>query len=432
LKQEDVVNRAGRVTALDGLRGAAIALVLGYHSLLLPAAASIGDRLYARVAGLGWSGVDLFFVLSGFLVTGILLDSRRGIDFRNFYARRFLRIFPPYYAFLLLRLLLMRTGAFAQVPALDGKDLFYLFSYLTNVALAFQLSTPDAYTFDLGIFWSLAIEEQFYLVWPLLAWGLGPKAFMRVVCALFVAAGVVRFTLLSRGYGFAAAYMLTPCRMDALGAGALVALLVREQIDERRLRQGARIVLLACATGLAAIILGSRSPSAATWAMETVGYSLFAGAYASSLMLLVVGAEDRAIVRMFRSAPLVALGRRSYAMYLVHATIVSETAQWFRAHGEALSIGASRLPGQLAFTAFVFFASYAAAVVSWHALERHCMSLKRFFPLPRPETQPVPGASLLSSWGWPAGATLALGAFGLLVSIALRLLGMGDVPPVGP
>jgi peptidoglycan/LPS O-acetylase OafA/YrhL len=430
LKQEEVANRAGRLTALDGLRGTAIALVLGYHSLLLPAAASIGDRVYARVAGLGWSGVDLFFVLSGFLVTGILQDSRRGIDFRNFYARRFLRIFPPYYAFLLLRLLLMRTGALAQLPALDGKDLFYLFSYLTNVALAFQLSTPEAYTFDLGIFWSLAVEEQFYLVWPLLAWGFGPKAFKRVVCALFFAAGAVRITLLSLGSGFAAAYMLTPCRMDALGAGALVALLVREPIDQKRLRRGARVVLLACATGLAAIVLGTRSPSAATWAMEAVGYSLFAGAYASLLLLLVAGAEGRAIVRVFRSPPLVALGRRSYAMYLVHATIVAETAHWFRAHGEALSIGGSRLPVQLVFTTFVFFTTYTAAVVSWHLLERHCMSLKRFFPLPRPESEPVRGASLLRSWGWPAGATIALGALGLLVSSALRVLGMGDVPPL--
>jgi peptidoglycan/LPS O-acetylase OafA/YrhL len=429
LKQEEVANRAGRLTALDGLRGAAIALVLGYHSLLLPAAASIGDRVYARVAGLGWSGVDLFFVLSGFLVTGILQDSRRRIDFRNFYARRFLRIFPPYYAFLLLRLLLMRTGALAQLPPLDGKDLFYLFSYLTNVALAFQLSTPEAYTFDLGIFWSLAVEEQFYLVWPLLAWGLQPKVFKRVVCALFFTAGAIRITLLSLGSGFAAAYMLTPCRMDALGAGALVALLVREQMDDKRLRRGARIVLLTCVTGLAAIVLGTRSPSAATWAMEAVGYSLFAGAYASLLMLLVAGAEGRAIVRVFRSPPLVALGRRSYAMYLVHATIAAETAHWFRAHGEALSIGASRLPIQLIFTTFVFFASYTAAVVSWHVIERHCMSLKRFFPLPRSERQPVRGASL-RSWGWPVGATIALGALGLLVSSALRFLGAGEVPPL--
>src|SRR5439155_4061635 len=182
------------------------------------------------------------------------------------------------------------------------------------------------------------------------------------VCALFFAAGAVRITLLSLGSGFAAAYMLTPCRMDALGAGALVALLVREQIDEKRLRRGARTVLLACATGLAAIILWTRSPGAATWAMESAGYSLFAGAYASALMLLVVGAEGRAIVRVFRNPLLVALGRRSYAMYLVHATIVSETAHWFRAHGGALSIGASRLPAQLAFTTIVFLAWYAAAV----------------------------------------------------------------------
>jgi peptidoglycan/LPS O-acetylase OafA/YrhL len=412
------------------MRGAAIALVLVYHSLLLPAAASVADRLYARAAGLGWSGVDLFFVLSGFLVTGILEDSRRGVDFRNFYARRLLRIFPPYYAFLFLRLLLMRTGALAQLSALDGGDIFYLFSYLTNAAIAFQLSTPEAYTFDLGIFWSLAVEEQFYLLWPLLVWGLRPKVFRKVGCALFVAAAGSRIALLRLGYGFAAAYMLTPCRMDALGAGALVALLVREPIDEKRLLRGAQAVFLACATGLAVIVLGTRSPSPATWAMESIGYSLFAGAYASALMILVVGAEGRAVVRILSGPLLVALGRRSYAMYLVHATIVAESAHWFRTHGEALSIGASRLPTQLAFTTFVFLASYAAAAVSWHALEKHCLSLKRLFPLPRPEGRPARMASLKGSWGWPAGATVLLATLALLVSLALRLLGMGDAPPL--
>jgi peptidoglycan/LPS O-acetylase OafA/YrhL len=429
-KLEEAANRAGRVAALDGLRGAAIALVLVYHSLLLPAAPSIVDRVYARVAGLGWSGVDLFFVLSGFLVTGILEDSRRGIDFRSFYARRVLRIFPAYYAFLLLRLLLMRTGTLPQLPALDGRDVFYLFSYLTNVAIAFHLSTPEAYTFDLGIFWSLAVEEQFYLLWPLLAWGLSPRGFRKVVCALFLTAVACRIALLHFGYGFAAAYMLTPCRMDALGAGALVALLVREPIDEKRLLRGARAVLAASTTGLSAIVLATRSPSAATWPMESVGYSLFAAAYASVLTLLVAGARGRAIVRVFRHPLLVALGRKSYAMYLVHATIVAESAQWFRAHDEALSVGASRLPGQLAFTVFVFLASYAAAAVSWHAVEKHCLSLKRRFPLPRLEGEPRRSASLKGSWGWPAGATVSLVALALVVSLALRSLGMGDAPPL--
>jgi hypothetical protein len=147
-------------------------------------------------------------------------------------------------------------------------------------------------------------------------------------------------------------------------------------------------------------------------------------------MLLVVGAKDRSIARVFQTPLLVALGRRSYAMYLVHATIIAETAHWFRTRAEALSIGGSRLPSQLAFATFVFLASYAAAVVSWHVLERHCMSLKRFFPLPRPERIPASGASLRGSWRWPAGATIALGAFGLLVSVALHLMGMGDAPPL--
>jgi peptidoglycan/LPS O-acetylase OafA/YrhL len=164
--------------------------------------------------------------------------------------------------------------------------------------------------------------------------------------------------------------------------------------------------------------------------MESIGYSLFAGAYASVLTILVVGADGHAIVRVFRHPLLGTLGRRSYAMYLVHAIIVAESADWFRVHGEAFSIGSSRLPVQLAFTTFVFLASYAAAALSWHALEKHCMSLKRFYPLPRPEGQESRVVSLRSAWAWPAGASVSLVALALLVSLVLRLLGMGDAAPL--
>src|SRR5262249_22727268 len=135
-------------------------------------ATSSVDRWANRLRLVGWSGVDLFFVLSGFLITGILLDSKRSpaTYFRSFYARRFLRIFPPYYGFLLLVLLVMpRTGWMSEVARVaelrDVQIWFWL--YLVNVATALtplhvQVPLVDSH------FWSLSVEEQFYLVWPLL------------------------------------------------------------------------------------------------------------------------------------------------------------------------------------------------------------------------------------------------------------------------
>ena len=166
------------IPVLDGLRGLAVVLVLLFHLDRLSGAAW-PDRVLARLFGAGWVGVDLFFVLSGFLITGILVDTAAQRNFfRNFYARRALRIFPLYYALLVVGFAVYPTFA----PAihadrdwrlfLDGQ--WWFWSYLANIRLAAVGGAP----MNFGHLWSVAIEEQFYLVWPLLlllAWRLGRR-----------------------------------------------------------------------------------------------------------------------------------------------------------------------------------------------------------------------------------------------------------------
>lgn len=211
---------------LDGLRGLAILMVLLFHyATLLPS-------FVLPVFGQGWAGVQLFFVLSGFLITGILLDSKgQEHYFRNFYARRTLRIFPLYYgvlSVLLIALLVFRLG-FPQVWA--HKHLApllwsyqpWLWTYTANI----QMAIHNKVMFLVGHFWTLCVEEQFYLVWPLVVFAFSRKTVLRICVALIAGALVIRLTLTGLGAGGGTNFVLTPCQMDSLAAGALVATLIR-------------------------------------------------------------------------------------------------------------------------------------------------------------------------------------------------------------
>ena len=218
----------GHLPALDGIRGLAILMVMVYHLTLLPGDAGV-DRIWAAVAAFGWAGVDLFFVLSGFLITGILWEARGGPPgayFRNFYARRTLRIFPLYYAVMVLLLVVLPRLPHPQAArygAVGGEQVWY-WTYLSNFAIGLR------HEWNLGsldVSWSLAIEEQFYLVWPAVVLLLGRRALMGF-CAAVVAAAVLCRTALTLSGGHPIAIsVLTPCRMDALAVGAFLALAVR-------------------------------------------------------------------------------------------------------------------------------------------------------------------------------------------------------------
>ncbi|HEV2844590.1 MAG TPA: acyltransferase, partial [Thermoanaerobaculia bacterium] len=208
---------AERLPALDGLRGLAILLVLLLHFTVYggPPATEGIDKLFYRAAQAGWIGVDLFFVLSGFLITGILYDAKGGENyFRSFYARRVLRIFPLYYGALAVFLLL--------VPALRPGS-FWHWTYLSNVQIARE-GWPDSGA--LGHFWSLAVEEQFYLFWPVAVLLLARRSLM-AACWVCLAGSLLLRVGLHLADQETAAFVLTPARLDSLAAGALLALAAR-------------------------------------------------------------------------------------------------------------------------------------------------------------------------------------------------------------
>ena len=244
------------IPVLDGLRGIAILMVLLSHVIDGRAANhGLGGQLI-RLTQFGWVGVDLFFALSGFLITGILVDSRhRPHHFRNFYARRTLRIFPLYYGVLFV--------VFAAVP-LFGKTSSaafqllqhrqaWLWFYGSNVYCAFTATWPFASPWVwMGHFWSLAVEEHFYLIWPAIVFLCPTSRRLITVCGIVIlGVWAARFCCWMSDVNGIAQYVFTPLRIDALVAGGLAAALVRRP-------SGIRGAVLPC---VAAVTISLRRPA---------------------------------------------------------------------------------------------------------------------------------------------------------------------------
>ena len=300
---------------LDGARGLAIALVL-HHHFSAGAGHGLVERLFSTSASVGWCGVDLFFVLSGFLITGLLDDARGGLlfgYFRDFYVRRALRIFPLYYVFLLVVFAAL-PWAVSALPAGYPRERLGFFFYLQNFAYARAGNLGWAVA---GSTWSLAIEEQFYLVWPLVVRSLRRRALLRACLAIAAVSLALRIVLLAGGASSTLLYVMPFTRADGLALGGAAALLLREGVDPSRLLRAARRGCAAGLGGFALLVLVRRSTSHADAWVQTAGYSLLALGFASLLTWAVLAPEGR-LARLLSNGALRTLGKYSYAIYLVH------------------------------------------------------------------------------------------------------------------
>jgi peptidoglycan/LPS O-acetylase OafA/YrhL len=376
--------------ALDGLRGLAVLMVLAFHFLHIDGEGSAVERILLSASRAGWAGVDLFFVLSGFLITGILLDARGGQDyFRAFYARRVLRIFPLYYAYLAVLFLVVPL----LLPSLDVKSgtQGWLWTYLGNVLFAreggFEASPYTAH------FWSLAVEEQFYLLWPLLVWVL-PRRRLALAClALVAVAFALRFGIHRTTFNATAAYVLTPARVDALAMGALVAIGAREPGWWPRIRRGAPWVLAASAAAVAAVWVGQGGIFGGDPVVQVWAFGPLAAGFAAVLVLAVDAAPGSLLSRALVRPGLTGAGKYSYGLYVLHYPIfLALEAAGFTSLAMAAALG-SRLAGMAAFAAVAGAATLAAALLSWHVIERPFLALKRLVPYRGARPIPGPGGA---------------------------------------
>jgi peptidoglycan/LPS O-acetylase OafA/YrhL len=313
---------SGRIPELDGIRGIAIGMILITH--LFEVVSRPGSALaYALVPlRLNWTGVDLFFVLSGFLIGGILLDARESSNyFRVFYTRRFFRIVPIYAVLLLsvgLAMYLSSAGIIGKYEELfiGRMPWVYFAAFLQNIGMSLHKVWG---TFPLGVTWSLAVEEQFYLTLPLLIRFLDRRALLRFILFAIVAAPLLRVFFFHRDpTNIFAWYTLMPCRADSLLLGVLGAIVLRDPRWRGWLLGNRRFLSLALVFLLAGVaLLAWRSPSPYERLMATAGFTWLALTYLAFLLYALLY-RDSWISHCLRWSWLRGLGVIAYGTYLFH------------------------------------------------------------------------------------------------------------------
>lgn len=343
-----------RVPQLDSVRGLAVLIVLLHNT----------DKYHYTgfLAQYGWMGVDLFFVLSGFLITGILLDTKETNGyFRKFYARRCLRIWPLYYCALLFM--------FVVVPLVRPSEALRIFEprsmpwwaylvYLQN----FIVPSITKATGLLGVTWSLAVEEQFYAVWPIIVRYCSEGQLRKIVVTLICFSPILRFFLAQRGFHL---YPNTFCRLDGLMAGALLALAFRDKAFSRDAYVRPAWIALLVASPLAVITAGR-----VEWAV----YS-FTALASVSFVYLALCSKQKWLQKFLGNRFLIYTGSISYGIYLLEK-IPTDLVMSLHFDKHPLFI--------LPLTAI---ATYGLAILSWNLLEKPFLRLKRLFEVERPDPQ---------------------------------------------
>jgi peptidoglycan/LPS O-acetylase OafA/YrhL len=359
-----------RIPQLDGLRGIAILLVISLHYLNDASHGPFGSLLYRFGCAfrLGWAGVDLFFVLSGFLIGGILLDARESENyFQTFYLRRFFRILPIYYLWLALFIVaaFLFGSSVGTVYANDQSVVKLLPAYFLFLQNYLQLPFASFAWLWLAVAWSLGVEEQFYLVSPPLVRFLSIRKLKSVLIATLFVAPFLRVALyLLWSGGKFAMYVWMPCRADSLAIGVLAALLWREgtiQAWYAAHRRHFHTLLGILALAMPFFIKWLFSPYA-FW-MGFVGYSWLALFFACLLLQGLL--EPHGIWgRFLNLAFLREMGRLSYCIYLIHLLIL----------GLCHSLILHKLPSiasvpAAGITLLAFCLTYVLAALSWRYFE---------------------------------------------------------------
>jgi peptidoglycan/LPS O-acetylase OafA/YrhL len=377
MSQPNTLRLPGHVPELDGVRAIAVLMVVFMHLLTLDEQSSaaflrVAPRALNVIIGHGWLGVDLFFVLSGFLITGILLDTRDSPHYlRNFYGRRVLRILPLYFVTIAV-----------MACFYPGNGLYFALSlaFLANLAPLFGVAVPHGP----GVFWSLAVEEHFYFIWPWMVRLLSRTALAWLCFCIIVAEPVLRAIYTSQGMDI---YALSWFRFDGLASGALLAIWFRSGFASRSnsIIAASACVVFAVALTLAGLPFGIMSKTVAGMSLR---YNQATLVYSAG-MLIAISFRSTVLTAPLRWSFARLTGDLSYCLYLIHLALIDGYMAVFRRY---VSTGFTFSQLMVRFVVVVA-ASYVLALLSRRFLERPFLSLKRYFAQQR---ERAAAASLLA------------------------------------
>lgn len=358
--------RGRHFTALDGFRGVAVLLVMSSH--FVKTGDVIGDQQpwHLLVRG-GFVGVDMFFVLSGFLITGILLDAPKcgGRYFGTFYMRRFLRIFPLYYCVLAVAMVGFRHEG--------GDSPWWFVGFASNLGDAWYgrwLHATEGVS--IAHFWSLAVEEQFYLIWPMLVYLLTTRALVRVSLALLVIAPLsgMMFFLADNPLG---SYVFTLNRFHTLAMGALLAVAWRDGTYWTWCQ--ARALPVVVTTGALTVMGIMYAPRSGFFSSAPALW----GPYLWGGVLLLCLRPSGVLARLFCSRVLVFIGKISFGLYVYHS-FFERLARQYLYEGWLVPVAAGdRAAALLGFLPLAYGLSIALAFLSWRFFEKPILALNRNF-----------------------------------------------------
>jgi peptidoglycan/LPS O-acetylase OafA/YrhL len=354
------------IPQFDGLRGIAILAVLFAHLTYLH---SVGS---AHLFQYGRTGVDLFFVLSGFLITGILLDTKDSPGcFKNFYARRALRIWPLYYGILFLFFFLLPVLFPRYLIYTDRNTWPYYVTYTQNLFYHFDHSAP------LTPSWSLAVEEQYYMFWAPVVFLFGRRSLRNILFGMIVFSFCFRVISSLRGAPLEFLHNFTLCRLEPLAAGGLAALWLRS--EKCTPVKWARGGMMALTIGLAGVAI-----ALVDWGIDgpVYSYPFLAAAFAGVLALsLTANPATTFAGRVLTQRWLAYTGKISYGVYLMHVPIfMGVDAVTQKVWGKSQFSGAKQVP----IVCVAFAATFLAASISWFCFERPILRLKEYFRSEKP------------------------------------------------
>jgi len=369
----------GHIPALDGIRGLAVLAVMCVHFFMSYTPRNILEYAIQKISSYGTLGIDLFFMLSGFLICGILLDTKANTDYlRNFLIRRFLRIFPLYY--LVLALVLV---ALFLIPGSDQPPYNKLWeaqpwawTYLFNFFLAHEGAWTVPY---MGHFWSLAVEEQFYLVWPLMVYYLSAQRLMQLSTVIIILVTTLLAWMEITGVSKITIHVLTPLRLNALCIGAWLATWLRQPLVleaglgmiHRRTLQVFIVSVLAKVVIFMVVKMMPRL-SDALEALRTLSWlGLFAALHLSAVAL----PSSSPLIRGLCFRPLTFLGKYSYGIYIFHHFISWPAGRYQMTEWLTARLGHQTL-AILVNGGIGISLSILIAWISYHSFEKHFLLWK--------------------------------------------------------